>query len=344
MTKRIKHIILFMLFVAVAQLHTKAQDLHFSQYFQAPLLVNPANTGFNPDYDYRIAANHRNQWANVVTNPYVTSSVWGDVQLFTNKFENSWVGLGGAFFQDAAGTAGLKSTRTYASIAYHQVLGYSSLLSIGFSAGWVNKRIDFSKLTFDNQWNGRFFDINQPSNEVFATNQVNYADINVGVNYGWFISEKAYLNLGVSMQHVNRPFESFFGVSSTVDQRVANRFNFFANANFKIGNEWILNPNVYVSTMRQATEWVVGMNANRNLSDDGYQQLIFGMYYRHTDAIIPMVGYQINDLKLIFNYDVTVSALSAANARRGAYEMSIIKNGIFPSANGKNVKCPTIKF
>ena len=32
-----------------------AQDLHFSQFFNNPLLTNPANTGFIPDADYRLA-------------------------------------------------------------------------------------------------------------------------------------------------------------------------------------------------------------------------------------------------------------------------------------------------
>ena len=32
----------------------QAQDLQFSQFFNAPLLVNPANTGFLPDADYRL--------------------------------------------------------------------------------------------------------------------------------------------------------------------------------------------------------------------------------------------------------------------------------------------------
>ena len=49
------HFILLLVFVA-AMLQSNAQDLHFSQYFNAPILVNPANTGFNPDNDSRIGA------------------------------------------------------------------------------------------------------------------------------------------------------------------------------------------------------------------------------------------------------------------------------------------------
>jgi len=123
------HFILLLVLV-VAMLQSNAQDLHFSQYFNAPILVNPANTGFNPDNDYRIGANYRNQWGAVGT-PFKSMSVWGDAQLFTGKFENGWMGVGGALYRDAAGAGNLINTSAYASVAYHQMLGYSSLLSIG---------------------------------------------------------------------------------------------------------------------------------------------------------------------------------------------------------------------
>ena len=40
----------------------QSQDLHFSQFMNNPMLTNPANTGFNPDYDYRVGGSYRNQW------------------------------------------------------------------------------------------------------------------------------------------------------------------------------------------------------------------------------------------------------------------------------------------
>ena len=72
-----------------------AQDLHFSQFFNSPLTTNPANTGFIPDADYRIGANYRSQWVNVLGAPYKTMSVWGDAQVFRDRFENGWLGVGG---------------------------------------------------------------------------------------------------------------------------------------------------------------------------------------------------------------------------------------------------------
>src|SRR4051812_40312398 len=207
------------------QARVAAQDLHFSQYFNAPLLVNPANTGFIPDGDYRAGMNYRNQWANI-GNPYKTFSVFGDGQFFNNRFENGWIGLGGAILRDVAGTGNLTTTRAFGSIAYHQALGLGSLLSAGFNVGWTNKRVDLSKLTFDNQWNGKFFDISAPSGEPFAANQVNYFSLQAGINYAYYPNEKTYLNVGFSASNLNRPKESFFS-DGLVDTRIAPRYTTF---------------------------------------------------------------------------------------------------------------------
>ena len=99
------------------------QDLHFSQFFNSPLTTNPANTGFIPDADYRIGANYRNQWVNVLGAPYKTMSIWGDAQVFRNRIENGWMGVGGVILRDVAGSGNLTSTKVYGSLAYHQQVG-----------------------------------------------------------------------------------------------------------------------------------------------------------------------------------------------------------------------------
>ena len=335
-----KILYLFLLVFWAADMH--AQDLHFSQYFHTPLLINPANTGFNPDYDYRLGANYRDQWANV-GNPYKTMSVWGDTKLFTERFENGWVGVGGSLLKDVAGSGSLSSTSGYATVAYHQMIGYNSLLSGGFGLGFVTKRIDITKLTFDNQWNGKFFDITLPTNEPFAFSQSTYLDLQMGLNYAYFASENAYFNAGISIMHINNPRESFFDPSVS-DNRVNRRYTAFVNGSFKVQDIWIVNPNIYVSKMGNAWETVAGLNANRDLSGDGTSQFILGLYYRSNDALIPMVGYQVNDTKFTINYDATISGLSTLNGTRGAYEISIVKSGVFPSSSSRAVRCPTVRF
>jgi len=340
MKRAAEHIILLFLLAGTGSCF--AQDLHFSQYFNAPLLINPANTGFMPDQDYRVGVNYRNQWSAVGGNPYKTMSAWGDAQLFNNSIETGWVGLGGAILKDVAGSGNLSSTKGFVSVAYHQLLNANSLLSVGFGLGLSNQRVDLTKLTFDDQWNGRFFDISIPSNENFVTSSVTYMDLQVGLNYAYFVSDNLYLNAGVSVMHLNRPRESFFAETPTGTDQIDRRYTGFINASIKVQDIWIVNPNVYVSKMGNAWETVLGVNAQRDLVGDGSTQLILGLYFRNNDALIPMVGYEVNGLKLTFNYDATISSLGPANGTQGAYEFSIVKSGIFGGVgmSGRAVKCP----
>ncbi len=325
--------------------YAQSQDLHFAQYTNSPLLNNPANTGFSPESDFRVGLNHRNQWAGTNV-PYKTSSVWGDAQLLRNKIENGWVGLGAVMLTDKAGTGNLESTKIYMNVAYHQLLDDNNLLSFGLGAGFVQKRVDYTKLTFDAQWNGNFFDINIPNNEPFISNNVTYFDINAGINYAWFASDNLYINGGVSLLHINRPAETFFDPLTT-DARISRRLNLFANASIKVSDVLILNPHIYYSKINTSSETVIGFDGQYNLSGyGGIQQLLFGAYYRAKDAIIPVIGYKLNDVQMMFNYDVTTSSLNAYSAYKSAYELSLVWKGIynFMNRNERSVQCAAPKF
>ena len=106
-----------------------AQDLHFSQFFNAPLTVNPANTGFIPDADYRLGAHYRNQWSSILAKPYKTISVFADAQLMRDRLETGWLGVGAFILSDQAGSGSLRSTKVYGSVAYHQMINAGSSLS-----------------------------------------------------------------------------------------------------------------------------------------------------------------------------------------------------------------------
>ncbi len=318
----------------------QAQDLHFSQFFNSPLTTNPANTGFIPDADYRIGAQYRNQWSSVMTVPYKTISVFADAQVFRNKLENGWLGLGAVLLNDQAGSGSLTSTKIYGSVAYHQMLGLSSLLSAGFNIGWANKSINQSKLKFPDQFDGKFFDNSLPTAVIITNNNVSYLDVHAGVNYAYFPDENVYINAGYSIQHVNRPRETFFA-DNTNAGRIPFRQTAFVNAILKLNDRVIVNPNAYFSTQANATELVAGINANYNLSEAGEKQLLAGVYYRYKDAIIPYVGFELKKLQFAFSYDVTLSSLSSFNGYRGGSEFSIIKKGFYPENSDRQSICPS---
>ena len=322
----------------------KGQDLHFSQYFNAPLLINPANTGFIPDADWRIGGHFRNQWNSLIAAPYKTVSFFADAQLLRNHIENGWLGIGAYILSDQSGSGNLKSTKVYGSLAYHQQLGDHSLLSAGFNMGWANKRIDVSKLTFPSQFNGFFFDHTVITSDypVLTNTSISYFDMQAGMNYAYFPDDEVYINAGYSISHVNKPQESFFS-SNPDSSRIAMRHIGFVNALFKLNEQWIINPNLFYSNQARAFEWVIGMNLSYNLSEKGEKQLIAGCYYRVGDAAVPMIGFELNKLRFTFSYDVTTSSLNKFNNGMGASEFSLLKKSFYNESNAdtRKVMCPS---
>ncbi len=341
--KRCIKIFVFLLITSSFFQNGMSQDLHFSQFFNNPLLTNPANTGFIPDADYRLGASYRNQYSNIMAVPYKTLSVYGDAQVLRNRIETGWLGLGGVILRDVAGTGSLTSTKIYGSIAYHQQLGLSSLLTAGFNVGWANKRIDQSKLTFPDQFDGKFFDGTQPTSVMLANNSVSYFDLQVGMNYAYFPTEDIYINAGYSIHHVNSPKETFFEEDNTLDNKISMRQIAFLNGIYKVNEDVIINPNIYYTTQAKASELVFGLNAAYNLSGDGSKQILGGLYYRYNDAVVPMVGLEINNIRFTFSYDATTSSLRNFNHSLGASEFNLLRKGFYSEYNGdrRQSLCPS---
>ena len=323
-----------------------SQDLHFSQFMNSPHLTNPANTGFIPDGDYRLGANFRNQWSAIMSIPYKTISAFGDIQVMQNSDNTGWMGIGGLILRDVAGSGSLTSTKIYGSVAYHQMIDAGSLVSLGFNVGWANKQINVTNLKFPDQFDGHFFDNHLPTSANLDRNNINYVDIQAGANYAYFPNDRVYLNAGVSAHHVNRARESFFNAQPGIDNRIAVRWTGFINGSFMLNDQWIVNPNVYYSMQAKAYELVGGLNAHYNLSGDGEKILIGGLYYRHKDAVIPLIGLGYKDLTFTFTYDATISTLNQYNNARGAFEFSLIKQGIFDTYSGdrRQSMCPSFRY
>src|SRR6476619_4042250 len=82
----------------------KAQDIHFSQFFEAPLLRNPSLAGIFAG-DYRVQGVYRDQW-NSFTNAYRTGSFNGEYKLPVGQTDD-FLTMGSQILYDKAGTAGI---------------------------------------------------------------------------------------------------------------------------------------------------------------------------------------------------------------------------------------------
>src|SRR5215475_13867687 len=128
------------------------QDPNFSQFFASPLTLNPALTG-KFDGVYRVAGNYRNQWP-TINNAFRTYTASFDVGILKNRIpEFDQFGIGFLGFADDAGNGVLKNNAFAVSMAYHKALDEDGFhqLGVGFQGGYVGKRLDVTKVTFEDQ-------------------------------------------------------------------------------------------------------------------------------------------------------------------------------------------------
>lgn len=319
----------------------KAQGIHFSQYYHAPMLLNPANTGLMPENDYRVGANYRNQWGSIPV-PYRTMSAYGDFQLLHSTESNSWMGIGAAIFNDKAGDGDLSLNRFVGFAAYHLALGHSSMISAGLSGAYTQRSVDFSKLSFDVQWDGFTFNRDLPNNELPGTAKTNYFDVGAGLNYAFFPNEAVYVKFGVGVSNINQPSESFYGKDNRLGLRPSANLDGF----FRMTERFIFNPSAYYSQQKEAYEMVFGMMFQYWLGGRGNEatQLLLGPYHRLGESLIPAFGIEIGTIRVVSSYDFTVSDIKDYNRSRGAFEISIRYLGDYTWRGGgapKNLfSCP----
>src|SRR5882757_6159480 len=165
-----------------------AQDLHFSQFFEAPLLRNPSLAGIFTG-DYRIQGVYRDQW-NSFTNAYKTASFNAEYKLPVGRTDD-YLTIGLQVLYDKAGSAGLTSTQVFPALNYSKSLSnrHSSYLSLGFMGGYVEKRIDISKVTTNSQFDGTAFNPSLGNGETFPSPDLHYWDASVGMSYNGSFGE-----------------------------------------------------------------------------------------------------------------------------------------------------------
>src|SRR5215813_11273183 len=116
---KLKLKILFVLGNLATVFLANGQDIHFSQFFQTPLLRNPSLAGIYTG-DVRVQAVYRDQW-NSVTDAYKTASLDGEYKMPVGKL-NDYVTFGMELLYDKAGTIAWTSTYVYPTINYHKSL------------------------------------------------------------------------------------------------------------------------------------------------------------------------------------------------------------------------------
>ncbi len=300
------------------------QDLHFSQFYFAPLQLNPALTGVFKE-DIRFMANYRRQWKSVPVD-YLTFSGVVDGKITKLSFPNGFFSGGLVFNHDVAGDGNLTYSNISATGSYTQKLTEQQLLTAGLLIGVGQRRIDLSQLTFGNQFNGDLFIGTAPTRENLDQTSIQYLDFGVGLN--WHLQEeeqKYWGDLGIGVFHLTQPDVGFYNQTKTALPR---RYSIYGNIGFAINEKIGLEFNGYFQKQNAYTESVAGTGVKYQLTDTRGRELglRFGVSYRLVgarDALIPNIAVAYNAWLLGFSYDFNQSDFELATNGRGGPELAL---------------------
>lgn len=305
---------LFALF-ALAVAAVKSQDFHLSQYDAAPLFLNPAMTGLIETKE-RAHLQYRSQWGAVASKPFNTALVSYDLP------KGKW-GFGGQICNMRAGTPNYNVLQLVGSVAYGVTLDKRDFhhLSFGLQAGFNQKRLEYSALTFESQWsttNGGGFDKNIPSNENFVAQSFFQEVVNFGALY-YFAKQQTRINpfLGFSAFNLTSPKDAFLMDNS----RLPRRYYVHGGFRFNLSEIFYVIPKTLIYAQAGALQQTYALDAGYYFKGEKFFALS-GYTFRANDASVFYVGLKRDNYIAKLSYDFNTSGLRGVSKTRGAYEIS----------------------
>lgn len=334
----VKTVILICAFICIIN-EARAQHYQFSQFYAAQTYLNPAFTGAG--VCSRMSINYRNQWSGI-PGEFTTYQVTYDHYV---RSMNSGFGL--QFFSDKAGQGSLKTTQFSALYAYQLQINKTFGARAGFSAGGVQRSIDYSALTFGDQIarGGAATTVEDVSNV-----RTTYFDGSVGM---LFYTAQSWA--GFSINHFNRPNQSLLLESSKLP------------GDFKLhgGHKFILEGDDSESNKKGAEKNSITLAFNYK-KQQKFNQIDFGVYYsknyfvigtwyrgiplwkpetwyQNNDALIFLIGISADKLNVGYSYDITLSKLTSISTS-GSHEISLAYQFCNPKKKKKRkailISCP----
>lgn len=314
----------------------RAQDPQLSQFYAAPLYLNPALTG-NTAQD-RLGVNYRMQW------PGVGPGFRTYALSYDHREEKFHSGFGAMLMRDQAGSFNLASTQAALSYSYEARLNRRQAIRAGIRAAYAMRSYDPSGVVFADQ----VIRDNAPTSiEPARLSDISYWDYSAGL---LFFTEQYWG--GFSMDHLNRPQQSFF-VDNNVQLPI--RLSVHAGYRFALDNRSFKRSEtkMTLTALYKAQEKWDQLDIGAYVE---HKPITFGLWYRglpglkaykpgypNDDAVILMLGYRTeNQLRFVYSYDITVSMLTLKSG--GAHEVSLIYEWPRHSKNRRYRAVPCPKF
>ena len=323
-----KKIFLVSIITIISVISGYGQDIHFSQFYQTPLQINPALTGVFRG-DQRVIINYKDQWRSI-SNPFTTYALSLDMAMFKKQWAKGYLGAGLFVFSDKAGKSEFGTTQANLSLSGIVPLSNKHLISAGLQGGFAQRGIQNTDLIWDNEYtDGTNDDPTMANKPSFG-----FGDFSGGVHWRYgtdastMTSNDAFgANAGIAFFHINRPKQDF---NVSID-KLYTKLAFHGGGYIGIKNTNIVFlPSVLFFMQGPSIETNVGTLVKYILKQESkYTKFVkgsaisIGGHFRIGDAFIPSLLLEVANFAVGMSYDINVSSLRVVSSGRGGFEISL---------------------
>jgi len=333
--------IIFIICFVSAGFISKAQDINFSQFYELPLLRNPALAGIYKG-DLRVTGAYRSQWASVTT-PYISQALGAEVKFGIAENSDNYLSVGLQVTNDVAGNSKLGKTQFLPVVAFHKSLSTErdTYLSLGFMGGPVQHRFNPADLKFDDQFVNGAYSPTNPTQQTFSKSEFTYLDGSVRLTFSNGEQNEINYYFGAAYFHFTRPKVAFntdsgvtlnpkagFNAGISLPTSDYNKFILYADYFKQGGSSQAQGGFIYQHDLIQQENETVSISA--------------GTFIRWNDAVMPLIKLDYYKLGIGLTYDVNISKLRTASNMRGSFELSLSYKSFLNinNSSANKVRCP----
>jgi type IX secretion system PorP/SprF family membrane protein len=340
-----KKLLVSLSFLCMALAGARAQDIHFSQFYENAILRNPALTGIFSG-DYKAGVNYRQQWSSISV-PFTTVLASAETRVLVNPSVGDYLSFGVTATYDKAGTINFNSLQVYPAINFNKAIedNHNTYISVGFAGGYIQRSIDLSKATFSTQYSGGTYDPTAASQENINNAVIQNYDLSAGLSYNSSAGPNHEVNyyIGVAGYHVTKPKHAFNKAETLI--RLNTKYTVNAGFKWNINQQYGITMHANYLNQAPYKETIFGALLSWRAIQQGEAMpfaLYMGAFVRLKDAIIPTVKLDYQTYSITASYDVNTSQLRPASDGLGGFEISLFTRGIFNRSgeHRSQTRCP----
>jgi type IX secretion system PorP/SprF family membrane protein len=309
--------------------NVSAQDIHFSQFWNAEQYNNPGAVGMGRS-NARTTLQLKEQWSSI-NKAYRTGMFSFDMPVL--KSNSAQLGVGVYAFSDKIADGAMFQNKVGLNVGGAIEVARNHKISLGISTAYMQNGIDPSGFQWSSQFDGTGYNSGIGGENV-AAQSLGLLDFATGVYYSIGSSGSSVnqdddfkLDVGFSVSHLTRPNISLAGQTDQLERK----YLFQAQSEIAIpGNNISLVPMGFFQLQGAHTDIVFGGLVKYALQSGskvtGFKKgngLYVGSMFRLNDAIIPTLGFYISDFAINVSYDFNLSNLAVYTTGRGGFELTL---------------------